>query len=307
LNRPFEQALARIDEAASWWPRIADVPAAKFDAQVLSDLREIESLAALCPERRPELIERYFSITEVVETSDIIRQARDKPLGYAGDFQMMDWMYTGYVGSQSPGQVLDEFFQRQAGAVAVRNRLGYFCDVFARMVAERGQLSVLDLACGPCRVPTEALRRVGADAKGTRLHCIDQDERAIAYAETVTRDAATLADFKWQGGSVFDVQPSRQYHLVMAGGLFDYLENLHAAALVRRIWSCLADGGKAVIGNFHPRNPTRLLVEYGCKWFMVHRTEGDLLSLCEEAEIPRAAVGFDQEPLGTIIFCIVTK
>jgi len=36
-----------------------------------------------------------------------------------------------------------------------------------------------------------------------------------------------------------------------------------------------------MIGNFHPRNPSRLFMEYWADWTLCYRTEGELVQLAD--------------------------
>ena len=90
-------------------------------------------------------------------------------------------------------------------------------------------------------------------------------------------------------------------------GLFDYLDDRHAEALLRRMWDWTAEGGRIVFGNFHPNNPNRNAMEWCWEWFLNYRTADDLRMLCDKAGIPQSCVKIEQEPLGICLFCVVTR
>ncbi|MFC1733819.1 hypothetical protein ACFL6I_26260 [candidate division KSB1 bacterium] len=52
--------------------------------------------------------------------------------------------------------------------------------------------------------------------------------------------------------------------------------------------------GKIIIGNFHPYNPSRHVMEFG-EWNMQHRTEDDLLKLVVLCGCDEKQVVIDQE------------
>ena len=59
-------------------------------------------------------------------------------------------------------------------------------------------------------------------------------------------------------------------------GLFDYLSDKLAEALIRSLWSRLAPGGLLVIGNFNGRDPMRHLMEAALDWYLTYREPSDM-------------------------------
>ena len=113
--------------------------------------------------------------------------------------------------------------------------------------------------------------------------------------------------FTFTNKHLFKIRPDQQYDLVWAAGLFDYLEDRPAGVLLKRMWNLTKDGGQLVVGNFHPRNPNRNMMEWVGDWFLIHRTEQDFLELCHKSNISEKSATFEQEPLGSCIFLIVKK
>lgn len=62
-----------------------------------------------------------------------------------------------------------------------------------------------------------------------------------------------------------------------------------------------------VFGNFSPRNPSRVPMELCGQWFLIHRTEDELVDLATSAGIPKNNVNIGMEPLGINLFCEVWK
>ena len=75
-----------------------------------------------------------------------------KPFGYAGDFMMMDKIYTHYRSDKPDFRIWDEYFHQQAAPRAVRNRKEYFKRlVFDRILAQE-PLALLNVGSGPARI-----------------------------------------------------------------------------------------------------------------------------------------------------------
>lgn len=299
----------KIDEFVSFMPQIASTPQSAFDREFNARLDDINQSSLDCPEERPALMKQFFDLSGAeFDKGAIQRHSRYKPLGYAGDYLIIDWTYTRKADSPGVGADWDQFYHRQDAPTAVRNRKEYFCSVYAEMCAQReGGVSVLNLASGPCRDVAEAITQAGSSADGSSFHCVDIEKAAIAYAMQMVEPHASLISFQWELSNVFKFQPTRQYDLVWSAGLFDYLDDKAAVSILRRMWDSTGKGGKLLAGNFHPRNTSRNYMEWGGNWFLRYRTEEDLLELCERAGIPREDTTIEQEALGACVFCVATR
>jgi hypothetical protein len=73
-----------------------------------------------------------------------------------------------------------------------------------------------------------------------------------------------------------------RFHLVYSMGLFDYLTDSTAAAVLQKLWDLVLPGGELVVGNFHPKNESRVFMEYWADWVLWYRDEQDVLQLAGE-------------------------
>jgi hypothetical protein len=290
-------------------PSISSTPPSAFDREFNSRLDDINQLSLGCPEERPALMKQFFDLSgEEFDKGIIQRHSRYKPLGYAGDYLIIDWTYTQKADSPGVGAAWDQFYHRQDAPTAVRNRKEFFCSLYTEMCAEReGGISVLNLASGPCRDVAEAITRAGDRAAGSHFHCVDIEKDAISYAMLMVEPHTAVISFQWELSNIFKFQPVRQYDLVWSAGLFDYLEDKAAVSVLKRMWDCTSSGGKLLAGNFHPLNASRNYMEWGGNWFLRYRTEEDLLGLCARAGIPAEDTAIEQEALGACVFCVATR
>jgi extracellular factor (EF) 3-hydroxypalmitic acid methyl ester biosynthesis protein len=197
---------------------------------------------------------------------------------------------------------------RQDAAIAVRNRKTFFGEILQEVVAEcENAPKVLNLACGPCRDVADALQQLGEKVRGGRFDCVDLEPRALEYAQKLTAAYTTVVDFHWYHANVIRFEPSLRFDLAWSAGLFDYLNDRRATALLRKMWEALDDGGRIVIGNFHPTNRTRSYMEWCMRWILIHRTEDDFVRICSDAGIPPTALSFRMENTGTVLFCIAQR
>lgn len=306
--RLAESVRHEIEDFARFLPSIAHLPMDEFNTEYHRRLNRISDRSWEYPGERSDIVKAMFDVFDGHDLGIMQHHSLYKPLGYAGDYLIIDWIYERRADSLGIGGLWDEFYQRQAAPQAVRNRKQYFIDLFGSLCRKTGHgISVLDLACGPCRDVVEAVARAGSAAFGSYLHCVDMDSRAIEYAEDLTCCVADRVSLEWENKNVFLLRPGRKYDLVWSAGLFDYLDDRQAVLLLRKMWSWTADGGLMAVGNFHPDNPTRNYMEWCGGWRLIHRTDDDYARLCQAAGIPAGTVSFDREATGACMFCLARK
>jgi hypothetical protein len=89
------------------------------------------------------------------------------------------------------------------------------------------------------------------------------------------------------------------FDLVLAGGLFDYLNDDQATFLIKAITSTLlSPTGTFAFTNIAKPNPFKYWMEYCANWFLIERTEDDFESLIDQCAIDLKQVSVDMEFCG---------
>ncbi|MEO8274017.1 MAG: fatty acid desaturase, partial [Chloroflexota bacterium] len=110
------------------------------------------------------------------------RHTLQKPFGYSGDFQLIDFIHTYHISTDEQDNKWDLIYQAQLAAVAVRNRKEIFKDLIAKVRSKGSQqVRILNLGSGPCRDVLEA--SMIANPGDFLFHCVDSDPRAIEYGK----------------------------------------------------------------------------------------------------------------------------
>jgi extracellular factor (EF) 3-hydroxypalmitic acid methyl ester biosynthesis protein len=226
-----------------------------------------------------------------------------KPHGYAGDFEIIERIYSGYICPSERLANWDRFYQAQPGPQAMRNRKAYFQDMFEWLPRPAGRpLEVFNVASGP----GSDMRDLFASAPGSdiRFDCLEQDPAAIAHAFRACREYADRIRF-FQGNTL-NHTPAQAYDLVWSAGLFDYLEDGLFRRLLRRLLTAVRPGGRLVIGNSSPANPSRAYM-YLMDWPLQYRTAADLRRLAESCGVAPERILIEQEPLGINMFLHILR
>jgi SAM-dependent methyltransferase len=301
------QIVGEIEEFKDFVKSAGSIAEAQFDSEFHGRLWNIEKLSRKEPEQRSTLMAGFLNATTAeLESGLLCSHSRTKPLGYAGDHVLIDMIYQQPVADSDTGRMMDEFFHRQKAPTAVRNRKSFFVDTFAELCQRKAAPSVLDIACGPCRDVAEALDGAGKTAESASFHCVDMDPRAIEYAQSVV-DPSKTTQICWQATDAFRLRTKKKHDLVWSAGLFDYLNDRLAAALLRKMWDSTAEKGEVIVGNFHTSNPDRAWMEWCGDWHLIHRDEEDMRDICHRAGVPTDSIQFHYEPTGINMFLRILK
>jgi extracellular factor (EF) 3-hydroxypalmitic acid methyl ester biosynthesis protein len=244
----------------------------------------------------------------LLETGALQCHARRKPRGYAGDYRMLHWISTGYCCDHLLGRAFDRYFQCQAAPRAVRLRTEQAAAALAAhfLQTDAASYHVASVGAGPADDICQALALVPEDHRGRlRVTLLDLDPEALEFA--VERVHAFLPTGNIDGVRENVCRLPRQARpekvlgtpdFLICLGLFDYLNDETAIAMLRLFWRQLNDGGVLMAGNFAPHNPTRAYMEWVGNWYLNYRTAEELERLGIEAGIPGEQVSVGSEPLG---------
>ncbi len=229
--------------------------------------------------------------------------AYHKPLGYAGDFQIIEKIYNFHRSSVPELAKWDDYFHAQKAPQAVRNRLSFFLDqLWKTKMDNPSATQVLNVASGPGRDMYEALQVIGAS--DLKIDCVDQDHNAIDFAKNLCRPFIQNINFTHK--NIFRFSTNSTYHLIWSAGLFDYFNDNLFKRTIRKLSKFLKPNGRMVIGNFSPNNPSRGYMEL-CEWKLIHRSQQHLRQLAQECGYEDHQIRVEQESEGINQFLVLTK
>lgn len=229
--------------------------------------------------------------------------AWSKPHGYAGDFEMIDRIYTRWMSPSPTHRRWDEFFHVGAAPRAVRNRSLVLGEQLDWLAEHEPRGAVLNVGCGPCRDVASwlAVRRDSYIS----LTNLDADAKAIRYAKEVLAGVAGDSRIRFVEANVLRYRGDERFDLIWSAGLFDYLEDRVFVRVLRRLNEQLAAGGRIVVGNFATNNPDRGYMELIGDWHLIHRSPDDLRRLASAAGCTSCEVTSDQT--GINLFLVVSN
>ena len=235
-----------------------------------------------------------------------------KPRGYAGDFLTINWMYDEQAGGVAPlGPLIDDLFLKRPAPQAVRNRRAILVEEIG-LTLERygGSASVTSLACGPAQEIFDVFR--ANPTLKLKATLIDIDFEALAFVAQRRDKAGLNKSMRLEHANLVYLATGRHQldlndqQLVYSVGLIDYFADQFVIALLNWIHSCLASGGKVILGNFHNQNPDRAFMDLVLDWKLIHRSEEDMHRLFKDSKFGRSCneIRYEQEGINMFASCV---
>jgi extracellular factor (EF) 3-hydroxypalmitic acid methyl ester biosynthesis protein len=242
-----------------------------------------------------------------------------KPLGYAGDYQMVNQI----LGNPREGpttwfQVVNTAFLQTAVATAHRHRIDIlvrFLTGLAQQARAAGrQFRVLNVGCGPAEEVARFLQEFD-QPELLSFQLVDFSAETLDWTrerlDAVQRGTGRRTRIEYVQDSVQQLLKRREaadegraaFDAVYCAGLFDYLSDKVCARLCNYFASRTRPGGRLLVTNVHTSNPERYSMEHVLEWYLIYRDEAKM-----EAILParRGAAHVYTDPTGVNVFAETT-
>jgi extracellular factor (EF) 3-hydroxypalmitic acid methyl ester biosynthesis protein len=244
-----------------------------------------------------------------------------KPIGYAGDYEMMNMIHR----NQPEGHSLYEklihlLLVSQWPAKSVRNRVAHLGENILNetaRVARTGKTArILNIGCGPAQEVQDFLRETQL-SNHADFTLIDFNEETLVHAGQklveVKRRFSRQTQIRTQQISVYELLKRTQrgdsgmekFDLIYCAGLFDYLAPDTCHALMDLWYDSLSPGGLMLVANMTDTKPFRNFIEFILDWQLIYRNSAEILSLVPER--CRETTSVIAEPTSVNLFLHIRK
>jgi hypothetical protein len=296
---------AVIDESAA----LAEMANCQFDQDSCYDACEMRLLQQWRPFWRlgndltravmndREALGAVKQFTELVLTPEfrngsIWDRSYAKPMGYPGDFEIMNQVYSWQRVGSNPYSMLLHRIGLEV-ALCIKTRMEVVRSHISEVIAAKGNSSVarvLSLGSGPAREIEIVLSNPRGLGGNVEFTLIDQETEALrfAYEKTYPDVLRSMGRARLQcmnmsftdilrGTKAIDgLQPQDMIYSV---GLIDYLTDRRAEGLIQRLYKTLAPGGLLIIGNMNETPLSNLWpMECLADWTLYYRTNEEMLA-----------------------------
>jgi extracellular factor (EF) 3-hydroxypalmitic acid methyl ester biosynthesis protein len=233
--------------------------------------------------------------------SPFLYRTFQKPLGYAGDYEMVNMITRDPLeGASLFAKIVNLWFLRQPPAEAHRNRIDYLVQKLQEetvRIARQDRLTrVLNLGCGPACEVQRCLAESDL-SNGIQFTLLDFNEETLTHTRALLNRVKlhhrrntsiqclkkSVNQILKEGARSVEGSPQSKYDLVYCAGLFDYLSDQICQRLMNILYSWVAPGGLLVATNVHVCNPRRLTMEYVMEWNLIYRDRAQMATLRPES------------------------
>lgn len=321
LDRKFSSEPADVKTAM--FQVIVNTVGGKFLNYFQEKMTQLEQLVAGYNKEEHKLHGFYLrkQMWDVILCSEFMSRTNIKPRGYAGDSEMMRMIYENiYSGDTTFGKILNRYGLNVPAAQSVRNRRLMIPEVLRKAYKEFSESNkeifrFMSVACGPA-YEVSNLFVSADDAKNYQCTLLDQDTDALEEAMANIHNIEKVLNHEIQVVTINDSVRTMlktpdihklwgSFHFIYSMGLFDYLTQPVAKAVIESIYSMLEPGGIMLIGNYHVNNLSRLFMEYWLDWVLYYRTEKEMTDLLCDTNAKDVSVFFEEA--GCQIFLLAQK
>lgn len=215
-----------------------------------------------------------------------------KPFGYAGDFEMMNYIYDycgrdKWLGVNAYEKIINRYSTNLSICRGNIHRKEFIKKEILKKIRSKPNARILSVGCGPAREITEMMDE-GLFNNETRYIFFDFERRAIEFVKKSLKANQRKVEVKAE----FVISDIRDFilkempealkgcDLVYASGIFDYFKKRTCLKVLRNIVKLIAPGGKVIVCNMSDEYAgDRAYYELLGDWFMYHRTGKELSEL----------------------------
>jgi extracellular factor (EF) 3-hydroxypalmitic acid methyl ester biosynthesis protein len=281
-----------------------------------------EIISALPPEARgthQDFVRQHWH--KLFLSSPFAHRTYHKPIGYAGDYEMMNMIHR----NQPEGRSLYEklihlLLVSQWPARSVRNRIAHLGENIVNetaRLARAGKIArILNVGCGPAWEIQNFLRETQLSNQA-EFTLVDFNEETLLHAGQklveAKRQFSRQTQIRTQQISVYELlkrtqrrsEDAEKFDLIYCAGLFDYLAPDTCRALIELWFDSLSPGGLLLIANMTDTKPFRHFIEFILDWQLIYRNNAEILSLVPER--CRETTNVIAEPTSVNLFLHIRK
>jgi SAM-dependent methyltransferase len=305
---------------------------ASWGARYYEQVAALHEMSKSLDEHASALGRAYASaaLLPLLSSCQMHRRAYEKPLGYAGDFRMMELYFAHELSGDSMfGRFLHSISQNYTLGKTVVARESVMRDAVRATLDLESSVParVLALAAGPALELRRLLDGTPPQRRPAQLILLDQDEAAH---ETAYRHLSRILLERPKGALPLTVEclhfsvrqllkpqtPEEQHvvddtlsnlDLAYSAGLYDYLPEPVAARLTQLLYDRLRPGGRLLLGNLMEARDTTWIMEYVLGWHLLYRTDEQMLRLAKALRPTPLRATVTRDPTGHCLFLDVTR
>lgn len=285
---------------------------------MLEQLMEFESIAK---DLDPESVSVHSAFVQrelhpLIMRSPFMHRVYTKPLGYAGDYEMVNMMLRDpYEGPNIYYKIVNKLFLMEGPSVAHKNRVKIMHRKLEALVDQAKRdgktIKIFNLGCGPA-VEVQRLLNTRVLDERTEITLMDFNDQTLGYTKSlldkIGKNNNSFPKITYEQQSVDQIlrqsarltaEESNKYDFIYCAGLFDYFSDRACSRVLKLFYKLVKPGGEVLSTNVHSDNPAIAAMEYLVEWYLVYRDEQQMLDLV--SDIPGKKVYGDETGLNIFL------
>ena len=230
-----------------------------------------------------------------------------KPLGYPGDFVMMNYIFDYYKDTYLGDSSYEMFLNHLACNVPISRsnikRKDYFKKKLIEVIDSKKGAKILSVGSGSSRELIELLKE-GRIKNNFYFHCLDFEEKALQYVEKelseIDPDKKKYCEIEYTKKNLLNLVKDRkstglhkEYDFIYCSGVFDYLKDRVATRLVNILFNHLVKNGTLIFCAANNKDGFyRVSYEMMGDWVFNHREKEELIKWLQDIK-DKAKVNFE--------------
>jgi extracellular factor (EF) 3-hydroxypalmitic acid methyl ester biosynthesis protein len=274
-------------------------------------------------DRKHEPFHRAYAQRElhpIMMCSPFMHRAFSKPLGYAGDFIMVQMMINRpWEGNNTFAKLLNASALRHEAPAAHRNRIDMLHQALRRetrlALSQYGTAKVLNIGCGPAEEVRRFIEEDG-ESSCTEFTLVDFNKETLEFVATnllpFARQRRPEMIINTEQRSVHEIiqqsveakrSDAPEYDVVYCAGLFDYFRDTTCGFLLELFYSWIKPGGVVLVTNVSPTHSSIAIMRYVLEWNLELRDAAQMASLVPDLGVQNTYV----DKTGVNVFLEIRK
>ena len=222
--------------------------------------------------------------------SEIISHIYRKPLGYSGDFMMMNYIFDyhsyKYLGNSSYAKLMNNYACNIPVSCSNISRKDYLKKQINEIALKKADARILSVGCGSAREVTELLES-GAVLEGVKYSALDFEDRALDFLKNKIdsinpgKNNFSIQYYKYNIKELIKntdvLKHIGENDLIYLSGVLDYMTDDIATKIIKSLIEILPPKGRLIAFNISDENDgQRGFYEFFGGWYMYHRKKQDI-------------------------------
>jgi hypothetical protein len=250
-------------------------------------------------------------VLEYLDSSTVVRHSLEKPLGYAGDFQLLDMLNKNELSSTGVGYHFDRAQLESPSSAACRHRVEWVANEIIHFSQDHlnRKIRILDLGIGAAPIERRLVERKG-DIELDIL-AVDIEPLALSYVQGILADEKRTVtpinlNLRKQESVQKIAELAENSDFCIAVGILEALTENETVGLLMTLLSSMPSGSAIYAEKYLPTHPARTSMEWFMDFFLSYSSNQEMKKMAMEAGAHVDKTEVVEDPSGSVVTLKIT-